>query len=398
MTRSRGLSVALGTGGAVLVLAILALHPAAADATVSRGAARQSPVRAAGTDDADRVGIAAIFGAAVEVRHLMKVKGPDPVVTVPEVVPSPSSSASPAAAAAVAGAIVPAWHSGAAGEAASDGSFGSWRGEPLQVVGTWSDSTAQEQTDVTSLDKYRDWNGDIDVALGGLVRGETWSQAASGAFVDRWTQAIRNVKAKRAGRSGTTYIRFAHEMTGDWFVWKVNPDNVNSFKTSWRMFHDILVREFPQAKLVFSPNDGNHSGVPVDQIWPGDSYVDVVGPDSYDGYPDKTDQSRWDEAFLSTSDGPKGLGAWRAFAVAHGKPMALPEWGLRFSDNPFFITKMHDFLASCAPRPAETNLAGKCVYDVYFNIVNGGNSKFVIYGGSNPNAAQVYKSLAWGTR
>jgi hypothetical protein len=59
---------------------------------------------------------------------------------------------------------------------------------------------------------------------------------------------------------------------------------------------------------------------------------------------------------------------------------------------------VQEFLASCAPRPGDTSLAGKCIYDIYLNIVNGGNSKFVIYGGRNPNAAATYRFLSWGAR
>src|SRR3954452_10578245 len=80
-----------------------------------------------GLDDPALVGIAAIAGAGLEVRHVMKVAGPDPVVSVS---PSPSASATPSItpsntpaprrASSVAG-IVAAWHSGAAGDAASNG-------------------------------------------------------------------------------------------------------------------------------------------------------------------------------------------------------------------------------------------------------------------------------------
>jgi hypothetical protein len=399
VTRSPVATAAAGAGSALLIVAVL-LDPASAGARDS-SPRRPGTVNESAVDASTLVGIAAIAGAGNEVRHVMRVAGPDPKITLPP----PTAPVAPAAAVAprsvrgqARGGIAANWSSGASGQAAEDGTFGTWRGAPMTVVGTWSDTTAQSQTDIGSLDTWRNWNADIDVAIGALAPGETWAQAANGAYSARWTEAVRNVKAKRAGRSGTTYVRFAHEMTGDWFDWKVTPGNVSDFKTSWRLFHDILVREYPQAKLVFSPNDGNHSGVPMDQIWPGDDLVDVVGPDSYDGYPDKTNQALWDQAFMSTQDGPQGLGAWQAFARSHGKPMAVPEWGLRFSDNPFYITKMHDFLASCAPRPKDTSLAGKCIYDIYFNIVNGGNSKFVIYGGSNPNAAATYRSMRWGTR
>jgi hypothetical protein len=52
-----------------------------------------------------------------------------------------------------------------------------------------------------------------------------------------------------------------------------------------------------------------------------------------------------------TLGGPRGLAFWSDFAKLHGKPMSLPEWGLwrrddghGGGDNPFFITKMHEFM------------------------------------------------------
>jgi hypothetical protein len=392
------------------MVALLAVVVSAVQAAPERrpklAATQPAPAAPGGLTGPELMGLAAIAGAGLEVRHVMKVKGPDPLIDLLSAPPGPAGpSSSPSAAvaprAAVSGLLagIPVvWHSGASGDAAVSGAFGDWRGEALQIMGTWSDTTAESQRDVGSLGTYAGWNGDLDIAIGALAPGESWSAAASGAYLDRWTQAVQTIRAQRSGRSGVAYIRFAHEMTGDWFAWKVNSGNVADFKKAWRLFAAMLRREYPQAKLVFSPNDGSSSDVPLDEIWPGNDVVDVVGPDSYDGYPNKTSEAVWDDWFNSTRNGPLGLGAWRRFAAAHGKPLALPEWGLRNQDNPFYITKMHEFLASCAPRAGDPSLAGTCIYDIYFNIANNGNSGFMIYGGPNPDAAQTYRGLSWGAR
>jgi Glycosyl hydrolase family 26 len=404
-----GRAAARAAGAAGVVLALLAVAGSTVQAAPSRtpkptASPRAGGAAAGGSGESELMGLAAIAGAGLQVRHVMKVPGPDPSIDLGHLAaaspsPTPSATATPSRVPVPAGPVggIPvAWHSGASGDAAVTGSFGSWRGSTLKIISTWSDTTADSQRNVDSLGAYSGWNGDLDIAIGGLVSGESWSAAASGAYADRWAHAIGTIKAQRAGRSGVTYVRFAHEMTGDWFPWKVNSGNVAGFKKAWRLFAGLLRRDFPQAKLVFSPNDGSSSDISLDQIWPGDDVVDVVGPDSYDGYPNKTSQGVWDDWFTSTRNGPLGLGAWRQFAVAHGKPLALPEWGLRNQDNAFYITKMHEFLASCAPRPGQS-LAGRCIYDVYFNIANGGNSGFMIYGGPNPNAADAYRSLRWGS-
>ena len=289
------------------------------------------------------------------------------------------------------------WHSGASGDSAASGAFGTFRGKPIQVTAVWGDTTAEEQSQVNALDAYDTFDGDVDVAIGGLVKGDTWAQAAQGAYVERWRTAIRKIASKRSSKPGTVYVRFAHELNGDWFDWKVTPSDVTSFKTAWKLYHDLLKQEYPAAKLVFSPNSGSSTNVPISEMYPGDDLVDVIGVDFYDGWPSVTDAAGW-AANLDTMQGanPYGVGAWQKFAASHGKPLAFPEWGLRAGDHPAFIQGMHDFLAQHAAHPGDTDLGGKIVYDVYFDIANGGNSDFMITGGHNPQAAALYRTLAWG--
>jgi hypothetical protein len=294
------------------------------------------------------------------------------------------------------------WHSGASGIGVPDGSLGTWRGSPLQIGGTFSDTTADVQTNLDSMKEFDGFTADLDIAVGGLAEGsnETWAEAAKGAYVARWTQAVQRLKTLRAGATGTTYVRFAHEFNGDWFTWKVNSGNVADFKTAWRLFHDVLKKEFPQAQLVFCANSDSHADIGVPTMWPGDDVVDVVGTDFYAGW-QPSDPAGWQQHLGDTEPGqsPRGLGSWLAFAKAHGKPLALPEWGLNPGngslDDPAYIQDMHDFMAANAAGPGGDN-AGKVLYDVYFNCPNGGDSRWEINDAANPNAAQTYRSLRWG--
>ena len=292
---------------------------------------------------------------------------------------------------------VSGWRSGASGKSAIDGSFGSWRGKPVQVIAIWGDTTAEEQTEISALGAVDGFDGDLDVAVGALAEGESWERAAQGAYADRWRQAAKTIAAHRSGKPGTTYVRFAHELNGSWFDWKVTSGNLAAFKTAWRLYHDILAQEYPAAKLVFSPNNGSHSDVPVSDIYPGDELVDVIGVDFYDGWPSVTSQEDWDKVLYATEKGdqPRGVGAWQRFAAAHGKPLSFPEWGLQKGDHPAFIKAMHEFLSANAARPGD--VAGKVVYDVYFDIAHGGNKGFMLTGSANPQSAQLYRSLQWGS-
>src|SRR4051812_23772195 len=66
--------------------------------------------------------------------------------------------------------------------------------------------------------------------------------------------------------------------------------------------------------------------------------------------------------------GPVGYGAWVKAAVAHGKKLAVSEWGVWDwdgpgpvdADNPFYIQKMYEFFRANAPS---------IEYETYYNCV-----------------------------
>ncbi|GMA86776.1 hypothetical protein GCM10025868_20260 [Angustibacter aerolatus] len=85
--------------------------------------------------------------------------------------------------------------------------------------------------------------------------------------------------------------------------------------------------------------------VPLEQWWPGDDAVDVVGVDQHDlGVPGvPTEQpARW--RFLMSQDG--GFEDVAAFARAHGKPVSVPEWGITNAassgngDDAYYVQQM----------------------------------------------------------
>ena len=200
-------------------------------------------------------------------------------------------------------------------------------------------------------------------------------------------------------KAGTFYVRLAHEMNGDWYDWKVNSSNVADFKKGWIRFVGIARAKFPKIKIVFCANYGTNSDIGVPQMWPGDAYVDVVGVDHYDMWPNIPDQTTWNAEFTKTEKGgsPRGLGAWVDFAKLHGKPLAVPEWGVNWAndgtpgpqDNPFYIQKMNEFFrANAGSGP------GQLLYEVYYDIDDVKAQLYPVK--SNPNASAMYKSLSWG--
>ncbi|MBK6873888.1 MAG: hypothetical protein IPK24_00310 [Kineosporiaceae bacterium] len=298
------------------------------------------------------------------------------------------------------------WYAGAGGVGVADGSFAAWQGEPLSIVGTWADGSDEEQRTVSGLTaNYSGWKGAIDIAVGGTVlgSGENYSAAADGAYDARWRQAAQTIASVRKGASGPTFLRPFHEFNGTWFPeWSVNSGNVGDFKAAFRRYAGILREALPEAYIVWCPNSGDHSGVPVDTYYPGDDVVDVIAPDYYhDGYSEDPSSTSW------RGGSPLGIEAWRQYAAKHGKPMGLPEWGLKpdgGGDSPEWITAVHTWSAQHANTatwqigakiPAAA--AGKMLYMAYFNVVFGGDPAYTIHGyGANPRSEAVYQSLTWG--
>ena len=343
-----------------------------------------------------------------------------PDATTAPVSPTPGDSP---AAAAPSGPAHPGGHEGPLREDASAGAgggVGGWyagsSGQPVTagdtIRGTWSDTTDQVQRSLSSLAPLAGWDGAVDIAVGGTVlgSGESYARAARGDFDDRWRAAAQALAAARGGASGPTFVRPWHEFNGDWYPeWQVSADTVEDYRAAFARYVGILRAAMPQVVIVWSPNDGTHVDLPVPQMYPGDDVVDVVGVDSYDWTgPDWTTEQVTAYLHRGSPQDPAGLESWRLFALEHGKPVALPEWGLCprdgcGRDHPAYITAMHTWLSEHAntatwrlgdPIPAQA--AGRVLYSVYFNTVHDGDPGFTL--AANPNAAAAFASYPWGNR
>ena len=273
-----------------------------------------------------------------------------------------------------------AWLSGASGVGTSDGSFGIWRGSPLQIVGTWSDNDANmvQFWPLRSGFPLANWMKPVDEAIGAFDSGESWAAAAAGAYDSRWVVSLEKLASLRAGR-GTTYIRFAHEMNGNWYPWKVNTTNYKDFITAWQRFRGLQLTYFPTAKLVFSVNrESVGTGMDWRTFFPGAAYVDVMSVDYYNHYPYVATDADWSNSVMVVDAyrAPKGIGQHLAFAKSVGLPLAISEWGVMANtgDSPVFVKQMHDFFAANAGSGP-----GQVLYDIYFNV-DQNNSNFSIYG------------------
>ena len=295
------------------------------------------------------------------------------------------------------------WLSGASDESAADGSFGEWRGRPVEVVGTWIDTTVESQINgigraIGPASKWSNWTGPLDIAVGAIFAGETWADAATGSYDDRWAAALQTLKDQWGERDpANLYIRFAHEFNGNWYPWSVRPDEIEDFKRSWNRFTERTRKLLPTAKMVWSGNSGTRWDYDVRTAFPGVDTVDVVSVDWYNSYPFVESADGFAEKIdlVEANGGPIGVEQWRRFAESVGLPLAISEWssaaadsGGGGGDSPVFFELFHAWLAEHS-GPA----AGQVLYEVLFNVP-GYESKFELYPEtSQPTAAEKYREL-----
>ncbi|MDX3840300.1 glycoside hydrolase family 26 protein [Streptomyces europaeiscabiei] len=196
------------------------------------------------------------------------------------------------------------------------------------------------------------------------------ARAAAGQFDHHYRRlAERLVELKIPD----TVIVLGWEMNGITYTHRCGPD-----PESWKKYWNRIVttmRAVPGQKFKFdwTPNRGRDA-VPWTQCYPGDDTVDIIGMDSYDQPRGIT----FDEQVKE----PYGLQAHVDFAKAHKKPISYAEWGLfRNGDNPEYMRRMLAWMDE--HKPLYNTLTDYCPHGVWQCA-------------SNPNAAQVYRSMLFG--
>jgi hypothetical protein len=258
-----------------------------------------------------------------------------------------------------------AWSSGAVGDAAG---FATWRGRPLDNTTTWPNRS--NWNEISHPDIYGAVSAtppEVELSLGLAMlpdpaNGATFAQCAAGAY-DQYYRTYGS-ELVRLGRVDSV-VRLGWEANGDWYSWSIRNDVAN-YKACFRHEVAAIQSTNPRVRIDWNMNKDSHMDVSVVQAYPGDDVVDIVGVDFYDMWPAYPDQTAWNTDYLRTQNGgPRGLGAWLAFAKAHGKPLSVPEWGTTppgsggGGDHTTYIQAMQEFFA---------NHADDIAYETYFNI------------------------------
>ena len=173
-------------------------------------------------------------------------------------------------------------------------------------------------------------------------------------------------------------LRYAWEMNGNWFPWSPYNANVNglnyydvgntpeNYVTAWRHIYNVIKPIAPNVKFFWCPG-GNEGGVTyMKRFYPGRSYVDYVGFDTYNWNPARTTSN---PALSSVYAGPIGnirevvTGSRTSLST---KPIIVGETGL-LVNNTLRAEKL-DFGAIYNTYP---DLSGIIYFDVDVNYLFG---------------------------
>ena len=200
------------------------------------------------------------------------------------------------------------------------------------------------------------------LAVPACCMGSTWATEAAGTNDAHWAALAHTLVN---GGLGNCVLRIGREFSGGWYRWDATPSNVSTYVAGYAHVVSVMRAAGFTGKFMWNPYIGQGTFRPegdVGSAYPGDSVVDVIGIDLYDG-PDPVNypagkvirtaaqhQAVWNE-FLS---GRNAITGWHSLAASHSKPLAYPEWGLRLwqdsgvyrggGDNPVLIREMAAWL------------------------------------------------------
>ncbi len=109
------------------------------------------------------------------------------------------------------------------------------------------------------------------LALGTIING------THDAYIRQWATDAKNW-------GYPFFLRFDAEMNGDWEAWSElrNGNKPGQYVQAWRHIHDIFTQVgATNVSWVWCPNTEKSTTIPLEQLYPGDAYVDWTCIDGY---------------------------------------------------------------------------------------------------------------------
>jgi hypothetical protein len=213
----------------------------------------------------------------------------------------------------------------------------------------------------------------------------TLAAGATGAYNANFVTLAQTLVA--AGESNA-YLRLGWEFDGGWYTWSATTpaaeaDYASYFQQIVTAMRSVSGEHF---RFVWNPTAAAFTdGYDLNAAYPGNAYVDYIGLDDYDQtwVTPQTPATEWNQTTLPN------LTAAHQFAAAHGKPLAVDEWGLSIrsdghglGDDPQFID---NFIAWMK------NPANNVAFETYYDFDVSGQAD-AITDGSFPNSLVAFSS------
>jgi len=166
------------------------------------------------------------------------------------------------------------------------------------------DFEAQAEKQVSIINMFQHWSGtpSFPTSIANNIRNHgamplvTWEPWDSSAGVDQPAYRLRAIadgahdayitawaaSAKNWGHP--FFLRFAHEMNGDWYPWcvGVNGNTAQDYVDAWRRVHRIFSEVgATNVTWVWCVNRHYNGATDISTVYPGDRYVDWLSLDCY---------------------------------------------------------------------------------------------------------------------
>jgi beta-mannanase len=211
--------------------------------------------------------------------------------------------------------------------------FDSWTDASSSTNGTQSFPTT-EMSDIRNHGSIPMFTWQPQNSTEGVAQSFTLASIVAGdydAYITNWATA-----AKAWGHP--FFLRFAHEMNGNWYPWaaSVNGNTAGEYIQAWQHVHNIFVNVgAANATWVWCVNVVAGMPTPISQVYPGDNYVDWLALDGYN----RTTNSWQDFSTLAATT------VSQLTNIAPGKPIMMAESGCT-QTNYVPETKAQWFLAA----------------------------------------------------
>jgi beta-mannanase len=170
-------------------------------------------------------------------------------------------------------------------------------------------------------------------------------------YITNWATAAKNW-------GHPFFLRLAHEMNGNWYPWGagVNGNTTGQYVQMWRHVHDIFTGVgATNVTWVWCVNFVSPSFAPIDQLYPGDNYVDWISVDGYNRL-----ANAWQDYSVLAAPTVAQL-----TNLVPGKPIMVAETGCNQNTNhdkgQWFLNALTNYLPAAQPRIKAW---------VYFNSTN----------------------------